>query len=137
MALLDWLVEHEALLAWTGVFGAILLVGSLGAIPIIVAWMPEDYFVRISSKQLRRRPFRQILHILKTILGAALVISGLVLLLLPGQGLLTLIIGLSLIDFPGKHALQIRIVSQPRVSESIQWVRRKVHHKPLIFPHGE
>ena len=134
MEVIEWLRDHEILLTWIGIGGVLMLLGSLAAIPVIIAWMPEDYFVRIMRKPVRRKPFRQFLHILKNLLGGVLILSGLLLLLLPGQGILTMVVGLSLIDFPGKHALQIRIVSQPGIRKSIEWIRDKVHHKPLILP---
>lgn len=134
MIILEWIQEHEGLLALIGGLGFLMFIGSIAAIPVIIAWMPEDYFVRISSRQLRRRPFRQVLHVLKNILGAVLLLSGILLLLLPGQGILTMVIGISLIDFPGKHRLQLRLVRMPKIRQSIQWIRAKVHHKPLLIP---
>ena len=134
MFIIEWIQEHESLLAIIGGLGILMFIGSIVAIPVIIAWMPEDYFVRISHKPFERKPFRQILHVLKNVLGAFLLLSGLLLLLLPGQGILTILIGISLIDFPGKHRLQLRLVRMPKVRQSIQWIRAKVHHKPLIIP---
>ena len=134
MIILEWIQEHEGLLALIGGLGFLMFIGSIAAIPVIIAWMPEDYFVRISSRQLRRRPFRQVLHVLKNILGAVLLLSGILLLLLPGQGILTMVIRIRLIDFPGNHRLQVRLVRMPKIRQSIQWIRAKVHHKPLLIP---
>jgi hypothetical protein len=134
MRVVEWLRGHDILLAWLGGLGFLMFVASLLAVPVIIALMPEDYFVRISHAPIRRRPFRQVLHVLKNILGGFLVLVGLVLLLLPGQGILTMVIGLSLLDFPGKQSLQIRLVQVPRIRDSIQWLRAKVHHRPLILP---
>ncbi len=134
MAILDWIREHELILVAMGLLGVVLFLGSLVVIPVIIACMPEDYFLRLSHKPFPRRPLRQVLHVLKNILGVVLLASGLLLLLLPGQGLLTMAIGISLIDFPGKHALQIRIVRQPGIQRSIQWVREKAGRKPLRVP---
>ncbi|MEX0324981.1 MAG: PGPGW domain-containing protein [Puniceicoccaceae bacterium] len=134
MMFLEWIKENDALLAWSGVLGFLMFVVSIAAIPLIIAWMPEDYFVRISRKPFKRRPFRQVLRIFKNIFGLLLLLCGLILLLLPGQGILTIVIGISLIDFPGKHQLQLRLVRNPRIRQSIQWIRAKVHHKPLIIP---
>ena len=134
MAILEWIEQHEGLLALLGGLGFLMFAGSIIAIPIIIAWMPEDYFVRISRHPLQRRPLRQVLHVFKNILGVLLLISGLLLLILPGQGILTMVIGISLIDFPGKHKLQLRLVTVPKIRQSIQWIRQKVHHRPLQIP---
>jgi hypothetical protein len=132
--MVHWFRENEVLLAWLGGTGMLMFLGSLVAVPVIVAWMPEDYFVRLSAGPLERGPLRKGLHGLKNLLGAFLLLAGLLLLLLPGQGILTMVIGLGLIDFPGKRRLQIRLVRVPRIRNSIQWLRARVHHRPLILP---
>lgn len=134
MQIMEWIRQNEVLLAVLGASGLLLFIASLIAIPIIFAYMPEDYFVRIAGGFADRKPLRQVLHVLKNLFGAVLILGGLILLLLPGQGLLTIIIGISLVDFPGKHRLQIRLVRMPKVRRSVEWLRSKVHHKPLILP---
>ena len=134
MEIMEWIRNNEILLAVLGASGLLLFVASLIAIPIIFAYMPEDYFVRVAEGFPGRKPLRQVLHVLKNIFGAVLVLGGLILLILPGQGILTIIIGISLVDFPGKHRLQIRLVRMPNVRRSVEWLRSKVHHKPLILP---
>ena len=134
MDILEWIREHEVILTITGVLGVVLFLGSLVVIPVIVACMPEDYFIRLSRRPFPRKPLRQVLHVLKNIFGILLLIAGLLLLLLPGQGLLTMVIGISLIDFPGKHRLQIRIIRQPGIRNSIQWMRGKFGREPLRVP---
>ena len=134
MEIFEWLSDHEMLLAILGGSGLLLFVGTLLAIPIIIAYMPEDYFVRIARGNRSRNPFRHFLHILKNILGAFLMVAGVIMLLLPGQGILTIVIGFSLVDFPGKQRLQLRTVQLPKIRQSIEWIRQKVHHKPLLIP---
>lgn len=134
MRLLEWIQEHEVLLAVLGASGFLLFIVSLIAVPVIFAYMPEDYFMRVARGFPKRRPFRQFLHILKNIFGALLVVCGVILLLLPGQGILMIILGMSLIDFPGKQQLQLRLIKMPKVRNSVQWIRAKVHHKPLVLP---
>jgi hypothetical protein len=114
-----------------GGLGLLVFVGSLVAIPVIIVLMPQDYFVRMESGIFQRRPLRQALHVMKNIFGAILVIAGIAMLVLPGQGLLTILIGLSLVDFPGKHRLQSRLVRIPRIRSSIQWIRHKAGRPPL------
>jgi len=54
-------------------------------------------------------------------------------LVLPGQGLLTILFGIALLDFPGKYRLERRIVSYPKVLNSINWIRKKANKKPLVI----
>ena len=69
--------------------------------------------------------------IVKNLVGAGLVLAGLAMLLLPGQGLLTIAIGVLLIDFPGKHNLEGKIIRVSPVLKSINWLRRKAKVAPL------
>jgi hypothetical protein len=59
-----------------------------------------------------------------------------VLLLLPGQGILTLLIGISLLDFPGKRQLEKRIARERHVLKAINWIRAKAGRPPLEVPPG-
>ena len=53
---------------------------------------------------------------------------------LPGQGLLTLLIGLMLTDFPGKYRLEKRLIAQPGVLKAVNWLRARAGHPPLEPP---
>ena len=55
-------------------------------------------------------------------------------LLLPGQGFITILIGIMMLNFPGKFALQIRIVQQPTVLRAINWMRMKADRPALKVP---
>jgi hypothetical protein len=64
------------------------------------------------------------------------VLTGIAMLVLPGQGLLTMLIGLSLVDFPGKRAFERKIISLPIISLTINRLRERFGQQPLIvYPH--
>ena len=134
MEWIRWIKANDEILAWLAASGVLMFVASLLAIPVLVAMMPEDYLINSEEKTASRNPFRHLLHILKNVLGLVLVLAGLLMLVLPGQGILTIVIGLSLIDFPGKRRLQVRLAGIPRVRRSIQWIRRKSRREPLKIP---
>ena len=69
---------------------------------------------------------------LKNLFGVILLLGGMAMLVLPGQGILTILIGLSLLDFPGKRALERRIVGRPLVLQAINRIRRKFNKSPLL-----
>jgi hypothetical protein len=71
------------------------------------------------------------LLILKNLFGAILVLAGLSMLLLPGQGILTILVGLMFLDFPGKFAMERRLVRQRPVITAINWMRRRANRPPL------
>jgi UPF0716 family protein affecting phage T7 exclusion len=71
----------------------------------------------------------------KNVLGGILIVIGAILSLpgVPGQGLLTVFAGLLLLDFPGKHRLLCKILSWPRLLQSINRLRTKFSRPPLVI----
>ena len=134
--LMDLLAEHQYLLWWMGVGSAFVFVISLLSLPWLVAQIPDDYFVpkkRQPTQWKTRQPLiRLIILIGKNCLGYMLLLGGILMLFLPGQGLLTMITGLLLIDYPGKFRLERKIVNTPTVLKSLNWLRAKAHKPPLI-----
>jgi len=59
--------------------------------------------------------------------------AGIVMLVLPGQGILTIVIGLMLSNFPGKYRLERWLVMRPRVLRTINWLRQRSKRNPLLF----
>jgi len=81
----------------------------------------------------KNRSLSLMINIVKIMVGLFLLICGLVMLFLPGQGLLTMLMGLSLIPFPGKKKLEKAIVARKSVRYSLNWIRMKANKKPFIF----
>jgi hypothetical protein len=133
-----WFRAHDAVLWWLGALSLVTFVGSLILIPWLVVRIPADYFTRDRHRPQRHPRQHPVLLvfglIVKNLLGMAFVVAGLIMLLLPGQGVLTILIGLTLMNFPGKHALERRIVQQPAVLRAINWIRAKAHRPALQVP---
>ncbi len=55
-------------------------------------------------------------------------------LILPGQGLLTIILGVFVADFPGKWTLERKLVTNQNVFNAINWIRNKRGVEHLVFP---
>jgi len=72
-------------------------------------------------------------QIIKIPVGACLVLSGIVMLVIPGQGLLTIVIGLSLLPFPYKSRIERNLISRKSVRASLNWIRIKAKKEPFIF----
>ena len=72
-----------------------------------------------------------ILLSMKNMLGFIFIIAGIAMLVLPGQGLLTLMIGLMVMDFPGKYRFEKWLISKSAILSSINWIRHKAG-KPLM-----
>ena len=132
-----WLRGHETLLWWLGALSIVMVVGTLVVLPLIVARLPADYFTRDqrhTSGHTSARTPRLLGLVGKNLLGIVLILAGVAMLVLPGQGLLMILIGLMLMDFPGKRALERRLVQQPSVWQAINWMRAKAHRPALQRP---
>ncbi|MBA0914496.1 MAG: hypothetical protein SCG73_06305 [Nitrospiraceae bacterium] len=113
------------------VFG---FIGSLIAIPLILVRLPADYFDTRTPRHWMKdhHPLLRLIGlIVKNIVGAVLFLGGLAMLFLPGQGLLTMLIGISLMDFPRKRELEAKMVGQPTLFGVINTMRQKFHKPPL------
>jgi hypothetical protein len=66
------------------------------------------------------------------VVGYLFLVLGAFMLILPGQGVLTIVAGLALIDFPGKHRLIQWLVARPSVLKSMNWMRERAGRDPLI-----
>ncbi|MCP4338962.1 MAG: hypothetical protein GY799_08750, partial [Desulfobulbaceae bacterium] len=75
-----------------------------------------------------------ILAILRNVLGVTLLFAGIIMLFLPGQGLLTILLGTLLISFPGKKGLINSLVHLPKIQHSMDWLRNKRGKPPFLWP---
>ena len=129
---------NEQLIAILIGVSVVTFVGTLIAVPWMLVRLPSDYFVRTSREPTmfsKAHPLAgAVLALLKNLLGAIFIFGGIAMLVLPGQGILTILLGLSLIDFPGKYALERKLVQRKAVQRSINWIRRKRGREPIEVP---
>ena len=69
----------------------------------------------------------------KNLLGYLLIVAGIAMLLLPGQGVLTMLLGFIMVDLPGKYRFERWLVARPLVLRSINMLRRRAGREPLIL----
>ena len=119
---------------WLGVVSSIIFIVSLLSIGWLVSLIPSDYFInRKESKFKLNYPVTWIVYtIIKNIFGYILILGGILMLILPGQGLLTIFIGLMLSNYPGKYSIEKKIIATPKILKSINWLRKKSNEPPLI-----
>ena len=123
---LSFFRDHAVLLSWLGGASFLMFAGSLIGVPLVVVRLPEDYLHR-EHKLVRDWPSYLFLPfmVIKNVLGILFFLSGIAMLFLPGQGLLTMFIGLVLLDFPRKQILVRRILGYPRIPRVINRLRAK------------
>ena len=118
------------------VVSVIGFIGSLVAIPLILVRLPADYFDTRTPRHWMKdhHPVLRLLGlVIKNVVGAVFVLVGLAMLFLPGQGLLTMLIGVSLMDFPRKRELEAKMVGQPTLLGIINAMRHKFGNPPLTL----
>lgn len=137
----EWFYNNETLAWWLLAISLTSFVTTLIAVPIILVRIPQDYFSfqyrhRIPWRN-RNRFWRLPLLLAKNLSGVIFIVLGVLMLVLPGQGLLTILIGLVLLDFPGKYRVERWVVNQPVVLRSINWVRVKASKAELVVHSDE
>jgi len=126
-------------LIWLTVCSLIGFIGTLIAIPFIIVRLPADYFdIRTPRYWMKDHSpvLRWVGLIVKNAVGAVFLLAGFAMLFLPGQGILTMLIGISLLDFPGKRWLEAKIVGQPTVLQAFNAMRAKFDKPPLTLAPG-
>ena len=128
-----WAEANGQLLGWLFVGSIASLVLCALLLPVIILRLPADYFSPTRDSQPAPRTLSGwFLRLSKNLLGAVFLVAGVAMLVLPGQGLLTILIGLMLISFPGKRGLERRIVGRPTILRILNGMRARRSLPPLI-----
>ena len=117
-----------------------LAVGMAAASAVVVGYvlarLPVDYFVNPDAQRpIDRHPVLKVLVVLaRNAIGYALIALGVVLSLpgVPGQGLLTILMGVMLIDFPGKHRFQRWLVTRRVILSAVNRLRARAGQPPFL-----
>lgn len=107
-------------------FSLLAVLASVVLVPRFLAKLPANYLQKGEEP-----PHSLPLRIARNALGLVLVVAGVAMLVLPGQGLLTLLVGLLLVDFPGKHELVRRVLCKPKVLSIVNKLRAHRGAAPL------
>lgn len=117
-------------LGWWGaaLLSVFLALGSLALAAVIVVGWPVDQFKWEVPPPFwaRRHPIIRMLGLAgKNLAGVVIVLLGCVMALpgVPGQGLLLILIGLTLLNFPGKRRLERALIRRPAMARVINSLR--------------
>ncbi|HZG51273.1 MAG TPA: hypothetical protein VEZ40_03975 [Pyrinomonadaceae bacterium] len=143
--MLDWIKELTNSLGlsgrgviWIVLFSVVTFLVSIAATIVVLVKLPDTYFKAEHGREfwVERHPaLRWGGLVLKNLLGAFLVLFGVVMSLpgVPGQGVLTILMGVMLLDFPGKRRLELKLVSRPKVLRAINRIRGRFNRPPLVL----
>ncbi|MGK0296502.1 MAG: hypothetical protein ACI9XC_000091 [Gammaproteobacteria bacterium] len=133
--MIELIQSNPVIAKWIFAISFLMFIGTIVLVPYLITLIPDDYF---SHDRPEARDFsahhpmiRLMLLFLKNLVGYILVILGVAMLVLPGQGILTIVIGLILVDFPKKYQLERWIVSRSRLLRTMNWFRRRASKNPL------
>nr|ALS89127.1 sodium:dicarboxylate symporter family [uncultured bacterium] len=139
----DWLMQTASNMTWRdAIIGLVLFVvtftGSIGLVSFMLVRIPANYFHSEHDRALwtdRHRAVRWSGMIMKNVIGVVLIVLGIVMSLpgVPGQGILTILLGLMLVDLPGKRRWELKLVSRPKVLQTINQLRGKFGKPPLVL----
>ncbi|MCY2929795.1 MAG: hypothetical protein NTV86_09945 [Planctomycetota bacterium] len=132
----EWLSDNAW---WLMVVGMATLLCGVGMMVALAIMMPADHFIRSHRRAERAAGhpmWRILVRVLKNVAGGVLLVAGMILAIpmVPGPGILFIILGLSLTDIPGKRALGRRIVRSPMVLRPINALRARWNRPPLQLP---
>lgn len=131
----EWITGHQAFLTWLTFGSLFTFIVSLLALPWLVARIPADYFLYRKRQPIPLKQQHPVIGLFlffgKNLLGAILLIGGLVMIFIPGQGLLTIAMGILMLDYPGKFLLERKFVRQPKILNGLNWLRAKTGTTPL------
>lgn len=135
--LAEFLTEHPQILWGLVGFSLLAFLSTLILIPILMLQIPVDYFAgeeapRSAWQKLHPVP-RLFCLIGKNLLGLVMIFIGFTLLFLPGQGLLTMVFGILILDFPGRYRLKRWLIQRPAILRSVNWLREHYGRPPLRF----
>ena len=135
--------EFIVLLSWRNVLiGSAIFIASflfnLAIVSVILVKLPADHFSKNRKTEFwsGRNPALNAAKVIgKNILGVFLVVLGIVLSLpgVPGQGLLTVLLGIMLLDFPGRERLEQKLLSKPSIVNTINRLRGRFGKPPLVL----
>ena len=143
MEIWQWISQYWEALTWSkmlvGIFLFILsIVVSYGAVMFVIVKIPADYFSSNYASRFKsdeRFFVRWGATVFKNIIGVILVLIGIVFSIpgMPGPGLITILLGLVMIDIPGKRPLEARLIKRPAVLGAVNKLRARYNKSPLLL----
>lgn len=121
-SVLDWLSERPTLVISLAIsFGVGIAASMIGL--IVAVRMPPD--------ALTREPRKGGWSLARNILGWILILAGILMLIFPGPGLIVLVLGATMANFPGRKRLQEWILSRKSVTNPLNRLRKRFSQPPL------
>jgi len=131
-----WGVLSWGRIAWGAAFTIVTIIASYALIVIGMIKIPADYFSSTYVREINKDKHfshRWAVFIIKNTIGFLLVIAGIIMIFTPGPGIPTMLLGLILMDIPGKRPLEAKLIKRPMVLSAVNELRAKYKRPPLIL----
>ncbi len=137
----EWLIRFwESLawgdIAWTIVFSLVTIIVSYVLIVIGIIKIPANYFSSTYVREInhdKHFSLRWATFIVKNLIGFLMIIAGTVMIFTPGPGVPTILLGLIMMDIPGKRPLEARIINRPNILTTVNDLRARYNKPPLVM----
>ena len=127
----EFISSYKVYILWLATISLFVFIFSLLSIKWLVALIPTNYFIKKKKvKSKRKYSFIWFLSIIvKNLIGYTLILGGILMLVLPGQGLFTILMGLILSNYPGKYSIERKFISMPSVLKDRKSTRLNSSHQ--------
>ena len=99
----------------------------------VIVKLPKDYFSSPRKEVTKKIGLQSVaIKIARNCLAVVLIVSGVVMLVLPGQGLLTILIGVIVMDTSYKHHLEAKLMQQAKIKSALNKIRKRYNKQPFV-----
>ncbi len=128
--------QFSVIMQYLAFFSLITFLLSLFTIPWIVGRLSVDCFIHVIKIKgpIKVTALTLLGTLCRNICGVFLLGAGIGMLFLPGQGVLTILIAILLLSFPGKRAMVKFLVTRAAIQKSLDWIRKKRGQQPFSWP---
>ena len=136
MEAFSYFLQNNQIFLYVSGLSTIFFLLSLMGLSWLISIIPHNYFVdkkRVSLIKMKNPLMWLPIIIIKNSIGLVLILCGILMLILPGQGVLTIITGLIFLDYPGKFRFERSLVRNKLILNSMNWIRRKLDKPDLII----
>lgn len=128
----DLITQYEGTLVLVGTLSAVVFVVTLLLTPYLLGLIASDYFTMENPHKLEIKHIGHVIAvIIKSVIGLALLLAGIIMLVTPGQGVISILLGLFLMEFPGKRKLELKIINHDPTFKTLNWLREKASKPPF------
>ncbi|SFV76672.1 hypothetical protein MNB_SUP05-4-346 [hydrothermal vent metagenome] len=124
--------DYHQYFIWMGIVSFVVFIASLLLTPLLLGKIPQDYFIHTNQHKVEIEHLGHlIIVVIRTLIGFVLLIAGIIMLVTPGQGIITIFLGLFLMEFPGKRKLELKFIKHNPTFKALNWLRNKAGKSPF------